>query len=159
MKTLRTVFPPVLFFLGMILCCVGLSIGLLLVAAACVAAVPWQRRLGYLCAFPSNCVGRIINASPSTGCTLTRADIQGLTPNMFESFGFQEIGMDKVYANLREARLAGYRENTLQTLLMSRITNIKGQLMKSKISPSESVILPYISRRQKRNILTTSQRR
>lgn len=103
-------------------------------------------------AFPDNCSGRIINVSASTGCTLTRADIVGMTPNMFEAQGFTEIGMDRVYAQAQEARVAGYRENTLTVLLNSRITNIKGALMKSKISQSESVILPYISRRQKRNI-------
>lgn len=103
-------------------------------------------------AFPSNCEGRIINVSASNGCTLTRASISGMTPNDFEAQGFKEIGMDRVYAQLREARVAGYRENTLQTLLMSRISNVKGQLTKTKIPPSQSVILPYISRRQKRNI-------
>lgn len=103
-------------------------------------------------AFPSNCEGRIINVSASDGCTLTRASIQGMTPDDFEAQGFKEIGMDRVYAQLRQARLAGYRENTLQVLLMSRISNIKGQLMKGKIGGTESVILPYVSRRQKRNI-------
>lgn len=149
-KTLRIAFPPLLFFAGLLLMCLGRPIGLAMVLAS-IVLVPWIS-YGYLCAFPSNCEGRIINVSASTGCTLTRADIIGLTPNAFEAFGFTEIGMDKVYANLREARVAGYRESTLQTLLMSRITNIKGALNKSKISASESVILPFISRRQKRNI-------
>lgn len=103
-------------------------------------------------AFPSNCEGRLINVTASNGCTLTRADIVAMTPNEFEAQGFKEVGMDRVYANAREARMAGYQENTLTTLLNSRITNIKGALAKSKISTSESVILPYISRRQKRHI-------
>lgn len=150
---MKQIFPVLLFLSGLLLFCLGLPIGFLLMISAWLC-VSWSQPLPNLFAFPSNCQGRIINVSASNGCTLTRADIVGLTPNAFEGFGFTEIGMDKVYANLREARLAGYRENTLQTLLMSRISNIKGQLMKSKISPSESVILPYISRRQKRNINT-----
>src|ERR1041385_8155963 len=150
--TMRTICPPAVFFSGLLLLCLRIPVGFFLVIASVILMVPWWARMGNLCVFPSNCNGRIINVSPSTGCTLTRADIVGLTPNAFESFGFTEIGMDKVYANLREARVAGYRESTLQTLLMSRITNIKGALNKSKISASESVILPYISRRQKRNI-------
>lgn len=103
-------------------------------------------------AFPTNCNGRIINVDASTGCTLTRASIYGMTPNDFEAQGYKEVGMDKYYATLREARLAGYRENTLQALLMSRVTNIKPQLTKTQIPNSPSVILPYISRRQKRVI-------
>ena len=102
--------------------------------------------------FNNNCAGRIINVSQSTGCTLTRASIQALTPAAFEAQGFTEVYMDQVYATAREARAAGYIENTLQALLMSRFTNIKGQLTKSAIGTSESVILPYISRRQRRNI-------
>lgn len=141
--------PPVLFIAGLVLACAGHPAGFLLLILAALLCRPVQAALY---AFPSNCEGRIINVSPSTGCSLTRADILGMTPNDFEAQGFKEIGMDRVYANLREARVAGYIENTLQTLLMSRITNIKGALMKGKIGTSESVILPYISRRQKRNI-------
>lgn len=104
--------------------------------------------------FNNNCAGRIINVSASTGCTLTRASIQALTPGAFEAQGFTEIYMDQVYARAREARAAGYVENTLQALLMSRISNIKGALNKMSVGTSESVILPYISFRQKRNINT-----
>jgi hypothetical protein len=103
-------------------------------------------------AFPTNCAGRLINVTASNGCTLTRASIMGMTPDMFEAQGMTEVGMDRVYANLQEARLAGYRENTLQALLMSRISSIKGQLTKTRVPGSESIILPFISRRQKRNI-------
>lgn len=102
--------------------------------------------------FSDNCTARLINVSASTGCTLTRASIQGLTPNAFAALGFQETAHQMAYAKAQEARLAGYRENSLTTLLMSRITNIKGQLMKSNIPNSPSIILPYIHRRQKRNI-------
>lgn len=136
---------------GLVLAILGLPVGVLLIAFALLLICTEKPRPA-LYAFPSNCNGRIINVSSSAGCTLTRASIQGMTPNMFEAQGFTEIGMDKVYANLREARVAGYRESTLQMLLMSRITNIKGALSKTKISTSESVILPYISRRQRRNI-------
>lgn len=142
---------PIVAFTGLVAFAVSQSIiGLGLWLAAALLA---SRRLQpQLYAFPGNCSGRIINVSASTGCTLTRADILAMTPQDFEDQGFKEIGMDKVYAQAQEARVAGYVENTLQTLLMSRITNIKGQLMKGRIGTSESVILPYISRRQKRNI-------
>jgi hypothetical protein len=151
MKTFfRTAFPPLLFVTGLGLICASLPIGLVMVLLALLLCGPALQPRLYV--FPSNCEGRTINVSASNGCTLTRADIIGMTPNDFEAQGFKEVGMDKVYANAREARVAGYRENTLSALLMSRVTNIKGQLAKSKINASESVILPYISRRQKRNI-------
>lgn len=150
---MKPLISPFLFLSGLLLACLGHPIGLMLIAAALLLVVADQTRTGALLyAFPSNCEGRIINVSSSAGCTLTRASIQGMTPNDFEAQGFKEIGMDKVYANLREARVAGYRESTLQMLLMSRISNIKSSLTKTKIPPSESVILPYVSRRQRRNI-------
>src|SRR5258708_5000013 len=93
--------PPTLFALGLILLALNSPTGFLLVGLSLLML--WRPGLqAALYVFPSNCEGRIINVSASTGCTLTRADIQGLTPNAFEAFGFTEIGMDKVYANLRE---------------------------------------------------------
>lgn len=101
--------------------------------------------------FPNNCNPRIINVDASTGCTLTRANIIGMTPQAFEDQGFKETLFDSVIRNAREARIAGVIENTLETLLMSRLTNIKGALGKAPVA-NESVILPYIYRRQRRNI-------
>lgn len=102
--------------------------------------------------FPGNCSGRVVTVSASNGCTLTRADIRALTPEAFAALDMTEIGMQEYYAKAQEARLAGYRENTLMELLMSKITNIKGELTKSSVRGSGSVIAPFISRRQKRNI-------
>lgn len=102
--------------------------------------------------FPNNCDGRVISVDPSTGCTLTRATIRGMTPQDFEDQGFKEVGMDRIITRAKEARMAGVMERTLETLLMSRLTPIKNALIKQPISGSESVILPYIYRRQKRNI-------
>jgi len=103
-------------------------------------------------AFPNNCNPRIIAVDQSTGCTLTRASILGMTPQVFENQGYTEYGMDKIIAQATEAKIAGVTENTLEMLLMSRLTNIKGSLQKANIGANESVILPYIYRRQKRNI-------
>lgn len=102
--------------------------------------------------FPNNCNPRIINVSASTGCTLTRASILGMTPQTFANQGSIEYGMDKIITNAKEAIVAGVIENTLQMLLMSRLKNIKGELSRQSVGPNESVILPYIYRRQRRNI-------
>jgi len=103
-------------------------------------------------AFPSNCDGRVILADPSTGCTLTRATIKGMTPADFEAQDVKEVGMDRLITRAKEARVAGVIESTLETLLMSRMAPIKNALTKQSISGSDSVILPYIYMRQKRNI-------
>lgn len=103
-------------------------------------------------AFPNNCNPRVINVDASTGCTLTRASIRGMTPQDFEDQGFKEVGMDRIIQRAKEARLAGVVENTLETLLMSRLAPVKSSVAKQNIGGNESVILPYIYRRQKRNI-------
>lgn len=102
--------------------------------------------------FPSNCNPRLINVDASTGCTLTRASIIGMTPQTFANQGFGEVYMDQFITNSQEARIVGVQENTLMTLLQSRITNIKGEVASHNIKGSESVILPYIYRNQLRNI-------
>ena len=150
MKLISRFAAPFLAIVGLVLLCLGNPLGILLfLAGALLTGFKYQAAL---CAFPSNCNGRIINVSASNGCTLTRANILGLTPQAFENFGFTEIGMDNVYAKAREARLAGYQENTLMMLLNSRIQNIKGALTKQNVPGSQSVILPYFPYRQKRNI-------
>lgn len=148
---MKSPIVPILAFLGFVAFCIAQSAwGFVLWAAAALFAS--GRLQPVLCAFPGNCAGRIINVSASNGCTLTRADIRAMTPQDFEDQGFKEIGMDRYYAQCQEARMAGYTESTLQVLLMSKITNIKGQMTKTNIKNSDSVILPYISRRQKRTI-------
>jgi hypothetical protein len=103
-------------------------------------------------AFPNNCDLRVVQVDESCGCTLTRANITGMTKTDFENQSAKEVGMDRIITRAQEARVAGVMENTLETLLMSRLSPIKGPLAKINIGGSESVILPYIYRRQKRNI-------
>ena len=100
----------------------------------------------------NQCGLRLINVDPSTGCTLTRATITGMTPEMFESTDTDEVRMDQIIARAREARFAGVTENTLEDLLMSRMENVRARLNKVSENPSESIILPYIYRRQERAI-------
>lgn len=103
-------------------------------------------------AFPGNCSGRVIAVDASTGCTLTRASIRGMTPQDFEDQGLKEVGMDKIITRAQQARVAGVQENALEDLIYSRMAPIKTSVQQSKIGASESIILPFIYRRQKRNI-------
>jgi hypothetical protein len=104
-------------------------------------------------AFPNNCNPRIINVDATTGCTLTRASILAMTPQVFENQGYTETKMDEMITRSTMARVAGVNEIPLMTLLNSRIKDLgKDALNKVKIAGSPSVIQPYIYRRQRRNI-------
>jgi hypothetical protein len=92
--------------------------------------------------------GRIIKVDDSTGCTLTNASIKGLTPAEFESLSNKEIDLARVIASSAEAKMLGVRERGLVDLLNSSITNIKPLINKVNIS-EQSIILPYIQRRQR----------
>ena len=93
-------------------------------------------------------VARIIKCDDSTGCTLTNASIKGLTPAEFEALSNKEIDLARVIAGSAEARMLGVQERGLVSLLNSSITNIKPLINKVNIS-EQSIILPYIQRRQR----------
>ena len=90
--------------------------------------------------FPTNnCDPRLIQVDDSCGCTLTRANIRAFTRQDFEDQQFKEVGMDRIIAQTKEARLAGVRERTLSDLLLSRHV----ALGESKGGGSQSVIAPF----------------
>lgn len=90
--------------------------------------------------FPTNnCDPRLIVVDDSTGCTLTRANIRAFTRQDFEDQAFKEVGMDRIIAQTKEARLAGVKERTLTDLLLSRHVALK----ESSAGGNQSVIAPY----------------
>ena len=90
--------------------------------------------------FPTNnCDPRLITVDDSTGCTLTRASIRAFTRQDFEDQQFKEVGMDRIIAQTKEARMAGVRERTLTDLLLSRHVSLK----QSSGGSNQSVIAPY----------------
>ena len=96
-------------------------------------------------------VSRIVKVDSSTGCTLTNASIKGLTPAEFEALSQKEIDLARVIASSAEAKILGVQERGLATLLTSSITNIKPLINKQNVS-EQSIILPYIQRRQRSHI-------
>ncbi len=95
-----------------------------------------------------NFLPRIVNVDSSTGCTLTNASIKGMTPGEFEALSNKEIDLARVIASAAEAKILGVQEKGLPTLLRSSITNIKPLLNQQKVE-TQSLILPYIQRRQR----------
>ena len=91
---------------------------------------------------------RIVKVDSSTGCTLTRAQVKGLTPNEFADLANKETDLARVIANAAEAKALGVEERGLATLLTSSVTNIKPLLNKVNVA-EQSIILPYIQRRQR----------
>jgi hypothetical protein len=57
----------------------------------------------------------------------------------FEAQGLLEVGMDKIIAQTKEARMAGVRENNLMDLLLSRHVSLN----ESKGGGSASIIAPF----------------
>lgn len=88
----------------------------------------------------NNCTPRLISVDNSCGCTLTRASIQAMTPEVFEAQGFTEVGMDRVIGQTREARMAGVPERSLTDLFLSRTVPIKTQA----VTQDKSIIAPFI---------------
>ncbi len=100
-------------------------------------------------AFPANnCDPRIIAVDDSCGCTLTRASIRAMTPQDFEDQEFKEVGMDRIIAQTKEARMTGVKESGLTDLLLSRFAPIR----KVNMGQQASIIAPFILVPQRHNI-------
>lgn len=87
----------------------------------------------------SNCTPRFINVSESTGCSLTRASIRAFTKQDLEDQQTKEVGMDRIIAQTKEARMVGVPQRTLTDLLLSRHVNLGG----GQSGNNASVIAPF----------------
>lgn len=90
--------------------------------------------------FVDNCTPRLITVDNSCGCTLTRASIQAMTPDVFEAQGFTEVRMDRVIGQTKEARMTGVPERSLTDLFLSRTIPIKTQ----SLTMDRSIIAPFV---------------
>lgn len=87
-----------------------------------------------------NCTPLFFGVDGSTGCTLTRADIRPFSKSDFSDQGFKEVGMDRIIAQTKEARIAGVQQRALCDLLLSRHVAIKDNVA---AGPDQSIIAPY----------------
>lgn len=99
----------------------------------------------------SQCSPRIVDVSESCGCTLTRASIEGMTPDEFEALGNKEIDYHRLIAQSAEAKITGVPERPLKELLMSNVKSIKGAVRTVPIQ-NQSIILPYFYKQQQVNV-------
>jgi hypothetical protein len=70
-----------------------------------------------------NCSPRLIEVDDAM--SLTRANITGWNPSDIESNFFKEVGLDRIIAQTKEARMAGSMQRVLSDLLLSRHTPLK----------------------------------
>lgn len=148
---MKRFLAPLLGIIGLVMLCAGNPIGLILFLAGALMVNP-KCAPGALFTFPAQFAGRYIDVSPSTGSTLSRAVIKPWTPQMLEDNALIEIGYDKEYGRLVEARIAGYRENTLSELTNSRVTNVKRLVQPRPTQGNKSIVFPWIQMMQKHNV-------
>jgi hypothetical protein len=85
----------------------------------------------------SNCAPRFIKVDDAM--SLTRADITGWNRADIDSLEYKEVGLDKIIAQTKEARVAGAQQRSLTDLLLSRHAPLK----KGGGGPNNSVIQPF----------------
>lgn len=103
-------------------------------------------------AFPGNCDTRVYGITTSAGCSLTRPTIQGFTPQDFEDQGYKEVDMAGIIGQAQEAKLGGYKENTLDALIYGAMKPVKSELSTSNLPDQKSVIMPYFYKQQRTQI-------
>ncbi len=86
-----------------------------------------------------NFTPRLITVDDMNGGSLTRATIKPWTQEDIEAMFFKEVGMDRIIASTKEARMAGVRERSLTDLLLSRHVTLK----QASGGGSQSVIAPF----------------
>ena len=96
---------------------------------------------------------RTISVKTGQSNSLTRASVKGLTPAEYESLAGKETALAQVIARSAEAKALGIEERGLSTLLKSSVRDIKSQINKVNFE-EQSIILPYIQRRQRAHINT-----
>jgi hypothetical protein len=87
----------------------------------------------------NNCTPLHFNVDGSTGCTITRADFRPYTKDDFAAQEMKEVGMDKIIAQTKEARLMGVQQKGLMDLILSRHAPIR----EGSAGPNPSIIAPW----------------
>lgn len=95
----------------------------------------------------TNCSLRTLAVTDGGSCSITRASVGAMTPADIEALGNQELGV--LNKQMVEAKIVGYKENTLETLLRSSMRPVKDLLKGAGLPQNPSVIQPYFYRLQK----------
>lgn len=86
------------------------------------------------------CTPRLIQVEDSCGCNVTRASISAMKPSDFTDEFWKEVGMSRVVANTKEARMTGVPQRALTDLFLSRMA----PMQRVNLTPGAgSVIQPF----------------
>lgn len=88
------------------------------------------------------CASPVLIDMPDTcGCAVTKCTLQEVTPETLDSEDWRESGLDRVYAQMKEARAVGVQEHTLTDLFLSRMKpKAQGKLGENM---GQSWVAPY----------------
>lgn len=91
---------------------------------------------------------RIMDVSSSSDGSLTKVDIQGMTPSEIE--GLKDTAIDEafLYRQTTLAGISGVRSLGLWDLMMSRIKNVGNEITPQSVGENKSYFLPFILREQ-----------
>jgi hypothetical protein len=96
----------------------------------------------------NQCLPRVLNVRDGSGCSITRATLDAMTPDEFAALGDQE-DLQRVYANATEAKMRGVNQRFIDELLMGRLKYYGDRVTKINIGGPQSIIQPFITMKQK----------
>ena len=99
-------------------------------------------------AYFNQCLPKVVNIRDGSGCSITRATLDAMTPDQFAALGDQE-DLQRVYATATEAKMRGVHQRYIDQLLMGRLKYYGDRVNKTNIGGSQSIIQPFITQRQK----------
>jgi len=89
-----------------------------------------------------------MDVSSSSDGSLTKVDIQGMTPSEIENLKDTAIDEAFLYRQTTLAGISGVRSHGLWDLMMSRIKNVGNEITPQSVGENKSYFLPFILREQ-----------
>ena len=96
----------------------------------------------------NQCLPKVLNIRDGSGCSITRATLEAMTPDEFAALGDQE-NLQRVYATATEAKMRGVHQGFIDQLLLGRVKYFGDKVNKINIGGPQSIIQPFITQRQR----------
>lgn len=97
----------------------------------------------------NQCLPKVVNIRDGSGCSITRATLDAMTPDQFAALGDQE-DLQRVYATATEAKMRGVHQRFIDSLLMGRLKYYGDKVNKVNVAGyAQSIIQPFITMRQR----------
>lgn len=97
----------------------------------------------------NQCLPKVVNIRDGSGCAITRATLEAMTPDEFAALGDQE-DLQRVYATATEAKMRGVHQRFIDSLLLGRLKYYGDKINKINVNGQvQSIIQPFITQRQR----------